>query len=80
MEPPDKPPAKATTHLNPQPAAETALEAWLPRLIESNERLMAALVRLRDFCLDGGEETEAEEVLVQVRVALERAVVVQKGP
>jgi hypothetical protein len=80
MDSPKKPPAKATTYLDRQPGTDAVLEAWLPRLIESNEALIAALVRLRDFYLAGAPRTEAQEVLVQVRVALERAEMVQKGP
>jgi hypothetical protein len=80
MDSPKKPPAKANTYLDKGSAADPGLEAWLPRLVESNETLMAALVRLRDFYLAGAPRTEAKEVLVQVRVALERAELVQKGP
>jgi hypothetical protein len=80
MDSPKKPPAKATSYLDKESTTNPVLEAWLPRLIESNEALMAALVRLRDFYLAGGPRTEAKEVLVQVRVALERAEMVQKGP
>jgi hypothetical protein len=80
MDSPKKPPAQATINLDTQPAAATVLEEWLPRLVESNEALIAALVKLRDVYLAGGPRTEAKEVLVQVRVALERAEMVQKGP
>jgi hypothetical protein len=80
MDSPKKPPAKATTYLDKRSATGPVLEAWLPRLVESNETLVAALVRLRDFYLAGAPRTEAKEVLVQVRVALERAEIVQKGP
>jgi hypothetical protein len=80
MDSPKKPPAKADTYLDTQSSADAVLETWLPRLIESNEALMAAIVRLRDLYLAEGPRTEAKEVLVQVRVALERAEMVQKGP
>ena len=80
MDLPKKPPAKADTYLDTQSSADAVLEAWLPRLIESNEALMAAIVRLRDLYLAEGPRAEAKEVLVQVRVALERAEMVQKGP
>jgi hypothetical protein len=80
MDSPKKPPVNASTYLDQQSASDTVLEAWLPRLVDSNEALIAALVRLRDFYLAGEPQTDAKEVLVQVRVALERAEIVQKGP
>jgi hypothetical protein len=79
MDSPTKPPVKATAYPDPQSAVDAVLEAWLPRLIESNEMLMAALVRLRDFYLAGTPPVEAEEALAQVKVALDWAAMVQKG-
>jgi hypothetical protein len=76
MDAPKKPPVNVRSYGD----QESALEAWLPRLVESNETLMAALVRLRDFYLAEEPRTDAEDVLIQVRVALERAETVQKGP
>lgn len=36
-----------------QDAIDDTLDAWLPILIMSNDRLIAALTRLRDFYLAG---------------------------
>jgi hypothetical protein len=36
-----------------QAAIDATLDAWLPSLIESNDSLIAALTRLRDFYLAG---------------------------
>jgi hypothetical protein len=79
MDSPEKPAVKATAYPDPQSAVDAVLEAWLPRLIENNEALMAALVTLRDYYLAGTPPAEAEEALAQVKVALERAALVQKG-
>jgi hypothetical protein len=80
MDSPKKPPVKASPHVDEESGMDTVLEAWLPRLVESNEALMAALVRLRDFYLADEPRTDAKDVLVQVRVAIEMAEIVQKGP
>jgi hypothetical protein len=78
MDSPKKPPVNATVFPDPQSAVDAVLEAWLPRLIESNEILMAALMKLRDFYLAGTPPAEAEEALAQVKAALEWAATVQK--
>jgi hypothetical protein len=75
----DKPPVKATVYPDPQSAVDGLLDAWLPRLIESNEILMAALVKLRDSYLAGTPLAEAAETLSEVKDALEWAAMVQKG-
>jgi hypothetical protein len=80
MDAPKKPPVNVRTYVDRESATDAVLEAWVPRLVESNEVLMAALVKLRDFYLADEPRTDAEEVLMQVRVALERAEIVQKGP
>jgi hypothetical protein len=80
MDAPKKPPVNVRSYVDQASATDAVLEAWLPRLVESNEALMAALVRLRDFYLADETRTDAEEVLMQVRMALERAEIVQKGP
>jgi hypothetical protein len=80
MDAPKKPPVNVRSYADQESATDAVLEAWLPRLVESNEVLMAALVKLRDFYLADEPRPDAEEVLMQVRVALERAEIVQKGP
>ena len=79
MDSPKKPPVNATVFPDPQSAVDAVLEAWLPRLIEINEILMAALVKLRDFYLAGTPAVEAEEALEEVKAALDRAAMVQKS-
>jgi hypothetical protein len=79
MDLPDKTPVNAIAYPDPQAAVDAVLEAWLPRLIESNEVLSAALVRLRDFYLAGTPPMEAGDALAQVKTALEWAAMVQKG-
>jgi hypothetical protein len=79
MDLPDKTPANAIAYPDPQAAVDAVLEAWLPRLIESNEVLSAALVRLRDFYLAGTPPMESGDALAQVKTALEWAAMVQKG-
>jgi hypothetical protein len=44
-----KPLAMAIEFTDAQGAIDAALDAWLPSLIESNDSLIAALTRLRDF-------------------------------
>jgi hypothetical protein len=61
-----------------QAAIDGTLEAWLPRLIENNEILVAALVRVRDLH-SAGEPVDPEEVLHEVETALERAANIHKG-
>jgi hypothetical protein len=60
-------------------AIDGLLDAWLPRLIVSNEILFAALVRVRDYHLAGAPETGADGVLADVEAALERAARAQNG-
>ena len=47
-------------------AIDGLLDAWLPRLIESNEILTDALLRVRDLVVP-------EQVRAEVEIALERA-------
>src|ERR1700745_2116880 len=57
-----KPPAKAKRYQDAQDAIDATLDAWLPLLIETNDRLSAALTRLRDFYLTGTPMPGAEPV------------------
>jgi hypothetical protein len=75
---PKKPPTSLIAFMDSQAAIDGTLEAWLPRLIESNEILMAALVRVRDLYL-AGQPVNAGEVLSEVETALERAANMHKG-
>jgi hypothetical protein len=59
--------------------ASARIEAFVMRLMESNEGLAAALVRLRDFYLAGAPHLVADEVLAQVDTALETATRAQQG-
>jgi hypothetical protein len=59
-------------------AIDVYLEDWLPRLIESDGILTAALVRVRDMCL-AGPPLDLDLLLAQVEVALGRAVRVKNG-
>ena len=79
MESPKKPSVTAIAYPDAQSAVDAVLEAWLPRLIESNERLMTALVKLRESYLTGTPPGEADEVLAQAKTALAQAAMVQKG-
>ena len=74
-----KPPAKAQGYQDAQDAIDATLDAWLPRLIETNDRLSAALMRLRDFYLTGTPIPGAETVLAEVEAALEQAAKTRKG-
>jgi hypothetical protein len=56
-----------------QAAIDGTLDAWLPSLIESNDILIAALTRLRDFYLAGTPMPGAAPVLADVEAALEQA-------
>jgi hypothetical protein len=53
-------------------AIDGLLDAWLPRLIESNEILTDALLRVRDLVVP-------EQVRAEVEVALERAARAKNG-
>ncbi len=77
MTTPKKPPTSLTAFVDSQAAIDGTLEAWLPRLIESNEMLVAALVRVRD--LHSAGQVDAEEVLSEVEAALQKAANMQKG-
>ena len=79
MEPQRKPPAKAKEFTDAQGAIDATLDALLPRLIESNDSLIAALTRLRDFYLTGKPMPGAEAVLAEVEAALEQAAKTQRG-
>jgi hypothetical protein len=79
MESLKNPPVKAMAYPDAQSAVDAVLEAWLPRLIASNEVLMAALVRLRESYLTGTPPEAAGEALAQAKAAIEQAAMVQKG-
>ena len=68
-----KPPTKAELFTDAQAAIDATLDAWLPSLIESNDILIAALTRLRDFYLTGTPMPGAAPVLADVEAALEQA-------
>jgi hypothetical protein len=53
-------------------AIDGLLDAWLPRLIESNEILTDALMRVRDL-------VAVEQVRAEVEVALQRAARAKNG-
>jgi hypothetical protein len=53
-------------------AIDGLLDAWLPRLIESNEILTDALLRVRDLVVP-------EQVRAEVEIALERAARAKNG-
>ena len=74
-----KPPAKAQDFTDAQGAIDFTLDTMLPRLIESNDSLIAALTRLRDFYLTGTRMPGAEAVVIEVEAALERAAKTQRG-
>jgi hypothetical protein len=61
------------------PDAVARIEAFVGRLVESNDGLAAALVRLRDFYLAGSPQLITDRVLAQVEVALERAARAKNG-
>jgi hypothetical protein len=63
-----------------QPQDSSArIEAFVSRLMESNEVLATALVRLRDFYLAGAPTLVADKVLAQVHNALEMAARAKNG-
>jgi hypothetical protein len=74
-----KPPAKAQEFTDAQGAIDFTLDTWLPCLIESNDSLIAALTRLRDFHLAGTPMPGAEAVLAEVEAALEQAAKTRRG-
>jgi hypothetical protein len=73
---PKKPSSKATVFPDAQGAIEGTLDAWLPPLIQANEILTAALIRIRDFHLAGAPSDNA--ILIDVVTALEAATKAQK--
>jgi hypothetical protein len=74
-----KPPAKAIIFPDPQTAIDGLLDDWLPRLIESNEILTAALLRVKELCSVGSSSVIAQRVLAEVEAALERAARAKNG-
>jgi hypothetical protein len=74
-----KPPTRAIEFPDSQAAIDGLLDDWLPNLIDSNEILTAALVRVKGFCLTESSSLAAERVLAEVEVALERATSATKG-
>lgn len=72
METPKKPVHKVITFKDAQSAIDGTLETWLPRLVESNDALEGALLRLRDLYLSRNSAAEGE-VLKQVDEALDKA-------
>jgi hypothetical protein len=60
-------------------AIDGLLDAWLPRLVVSNEVLFEALVRVRDYHLAGSPAAATDQVLAEVEAALERAAKIQNG-
>jgi hypothetical protein len=72
MEPLKKDARSFLTFKDAQAAIDGALEAWLPRLVESNEALEEALLLLRD--LHFARQSVAEEVVLErVQDALNKA-------
>jgi hypothetical protein len=74
-----KPPSSVVEFPDAHAAIDGLLDAWLPRLIESNEILTDALVRLRDFHLAGAHPVPAEQLRAEVEAALERAARAKNG-
>ena len=74
-----KPPTKAKEFMDAQGAIDATLEAWLPSLVKSNDSLIAALTRLRDFYLAGTPMPGAAPVLADVEAALEQAAKMRRG-
>lgn len=70
---PKKPPNRVVEFPDAHAAIDGLLDAWLPRLIESNEILTAALIRVRDLYFSGAPPVAADRVLAEVDAALERA-------
>ncbi len=74
---PKKPPHGVIQFLDSQAAIDSLLEDWLPRLIESNEILTDALVRIRDY-LAGASLVSTDQALAEVTAALARAAMAEK--
>jgi hypothetical protein len=77
---PKKPPTNVIQFPDAHAAIDGLLDAWLPRLIESNEILTATLLRVRDYCLGGALPVAADQLLAEVESGLERAARARKGP
>jgi hypothetical protein len=69
----DTPSTKAIIFPDPQTAIDDLLDDWLPRLIESNEILTAALLSIKGLCSVDSSSVVAEGVLAEVDAALKRA-------
>ncbi len=63
---------------DPQTAIDGLLDDWLPGLIQSNEILIAALVRVKGFCLAEPSTVAGDRVVAEVDVALKRAATVNR--
>ncbi len=75
----NKPPNRVAEFPDVHAAIDGLLDAWLPRLVVSNEILFATLVRVRDHHLSGSPAAAADQVLAEVEAALERAAKIQNG-
>jgi hypothetical protein len=76
METPKQPGGKVLPFALPEAAIEAQLEAWVAGIKGSNDKLVAALERIRDSyktMMAGGSVTDAEEILVAVEAALKNA-------
>jgi hypothetical protein len=69
----DTPSTKAIIFPDPQTAVDDLLDDWLPRLIESNEIVTAALLSIKGLCSVDSSSVVAEGVLAEVDAALKRA-------
>ena len=78
MEKPKRPAINLIAFKDSQAAIDGTLEAWLPRLIESNEILVAALERIKQLH-SSGRPVASEEVLLEINMALEKAAIMQGG-
>jgi hypothetical protein len=78
VEIPKKPDINLIAFKDSQAAIDGTLEAWLPRLIESNEALVAALERIKKL-YSSGEPVASKEVLLEINTALEKAAAMQRG-
>jgi hypothetical protein len=78
VEIPKKPDINLIAFKDSQAAIDGTLEAWLPRLIESNEVLVAALERIKKLH-SSGEPVASEKVLLEINLALEKAATTQRG-
>jgi hypothetical protein len=74
-----KPPGNVIEFPDAQAAIDGLLDVWLPRLIESNEILTDALVRIREYYLAGALSLPTDQVLAELEVALERAARARKS-